>query len=92
LKPAGLMSIAGILLADIMPEYMRETIEDRTIHQYKFRSFCRTVIALLGIVSEIELHCNLGNKEQAVKVWERSSQKNADAKDVYEARYKLALG
>ena len=92
LKPAGLMSIAGILLADIAPEHHRKTVEERTVHQYKFRHFCRTVIALLGIVSEIELHCKLNNREQAAKVWERLATKNADAKDIYEARYKSSLG
>ncbi len=92
LKPAGLMTIAGILLADIAPEHHRKTVEERTIHQYKFRHFCRTVIALLGIVSEIELHCKLNNREQAAKVWERLATKNADAKDIYEARYKSSLG
>jgi len=91
LKPAGLMMVAGVLLADMMPEQLKQNIENRTIHQYKFRNFCRTVVALLGIVSEIEVHCNLGNREQAAKVWQRLADKNADAKDVYEARYKSLL-
>jgi hypothetical protein len=53
---------------------------------------CRTVITLLGILSEIEMHCNLSNKEQVVKIWRRLAEFNADAKDVYEARYKPMLG
>jgi hypothetical protein len=91
LKPAGLMMVAGILVTDMMPEQLRQAVDNRIIHQYKFRNFCRTVVALLGIVSEIEVHCNLGNREQASKVWQRLADKNADAKDVYEARYKSML-
>jgi hypothetical protein len=82
---------AGILLAKTAPEDIRNRIEQRTIHQYKFRHYCRTVTILLGIVSEIENHCKLNNKEQAVKVWERLAEYNADAKDIYEARYKAML-
>jgi hypothetical protein len=88
LKPAGLMMAGGILLADIAPEHFRKAVEERTVHQYKFRHFCRTVLTLLGIISEIELHCNLGNTEQASKIWSRLTEHNADAKDIYDARYK----
>ncbi len=60
LKPAGLMVVAGIVLSDIAPEHLKRRVEDRSIHQYKFRHLSRTVITLLGIVSEIEMHCKLG--------------------------------
>ncbi len=46
----------------------------------------------LGVVSEIENHCNLNNKEQASKIWQRLAEYNADAKDIYEIRYKTMLG
>ena len=52
---------------------------------------CVTVIILLGIISEIELHCNLDNKDQAAEVWERLADYSPDAKDVYEARCKSLL-
>jgi len=92
LKPAGLLTVAGIVLADIAPEHVRRNVEDRNIHQYKFHHYCRTILTLLGIISEIEIHCNLNNKEQAVKVWERLAEYHADTKDIYEARYKATLG
>lgn len=91
LKPAGLMLVAGIVLSDIAPEHLKRRVEDRSIHQYKFRHLSRTVITLLGIVSEIEMHCKLNNKEQAIKIWERMAEYSADAKDIYEARYKVDL-
>jgi hypothetical protein len=87
LKPSGLMHVAGIVLSDIAPEHYKKLVEERTIHQYKFRNYFHTVIILLGIISEIEMHCKLGNGEQIARVWKRISR-NADAKDIYDFRYK----
>jgi hypothetical protein len=92
LKPAGLLTSAAIVLADVVPRNVREKVENRTIHQYKFMHLCRTVVTLLGIFSEIEMHCRLDNSEQLSKIWKRLSEYNADAKDVYEARYQSTLG
>jgi hypothetical protein len=92
LKPSGLMTAAGLLLSDIGPEHLRKKIEDRTIHQYKFHHYSRTVITVLGIVSEIEMHLNLNNKEQIAKVWRRIAEYSPDAKEIYEARYKSHFG
>lgn len=91
LKPAGLMIVSGMVLSDIAPERVKRKVEGRSLHQYKFQHLSRTVITLLGIVSEIEMHCKLNNKEQAIKIWERMAEYSADAKDVYEARYKAGL-
>jgi hypothetical protein len=91
LKPSGLMQAAGFVLADIAPEHHKRMVEERTIHQYKFRNFFQTVITLLGIISEIEMYCKLGNAEQIAKVWQRMATRNHDAKDIYEARYKVAF-
>jgi hypothetical protein len=92
LKPSGLMASAGLLLADIAPDHIREQIEERHIHQFKFRHYCRVVMTLLGIASEIDLYCNLGNQEQARLVWERLAEDNFDARDIYAARYQNLLG
>jgi hypothetical protein len=91
LKPSGMLLGAGLLTTDIAPDRIRTRVKERTIHQYKFRHFCRTVIALLGVISEIENYCHLNNKEQAAKVWERLAEYNEDAKEIYERRYKSML-
>jgi hypothetical protein len=92
LKPAGLLIAGSFLLKDMAPEDIRKQLENRTIHQYKFEQFCRTVVTLLGIVSEIEMHCKLNNREQISKVWTILAGYNADAKDVYELRYQPMFG
>ena len=92
MKPAGLMSSATIVIADVIPEGARKELEDRIIHQYKFRHLCRTVMSLLGIASEIEMHCKLNNGEQLSKIWKLLAKHSPETKDVYEARYKLMLG
>jgi hypothetical protein len=91
LKPGGLFAVGSIVLADIAPENLKAKIENRTIHQYKFRHYCRTVLALLGIVSETELYCQLNNRDQLVRVWTTLAGFNADTKDVYQARYQALL-
>jgi hypothetical protein len=92
LKPGGLFMSGSILFSDIFSEELRERVETRTIHQYKFWQYCRTVLTLLGIVSEIELYCKMNNHEQLAKVWTTLAGYNADTKDVYEARYQALLG
>jgi hypothetical protein len=92
LKPGGLFASGSFLLKDIAPEHIKRQLENRTIHQYKFRHLCRTVVALLGIVSEIELFGRFGNHEQLAKVWTLLAGYNADAKDVYEMKYRQLLG
>ncbi len=79
-------------MVNSFPLRLRKNIGQRNVHQYKFRHYCRTVVISLGVVSEIENHCNLNNKEQASKIWQRLAEYNADAKDIYEIRYKTMLG
>jgi hypothetical protein len=91
LKPGGLFVSGSILLRDIAPKELKQLVENRTMHQYKFKQFCRTVLVLLGVISEIELYAKLGNREQLVKVWGLLAGYNADAKDVYQMRYQVLL-
>jgi hypothetical protein len=92
LKPGGLFMAGSVLLAEMAPEEIRKQIEQRNIHQYKFQQYCRTVVTLLGIASEIEMYCKLDNSEQLLKLWALLAGYNADAKDVYETRYQAMLG
>jgi hypothetical protein len=92
LKPGGRFMAGGILLADIAPEEIRKQIENRAIHQYKFRHYCRTVLVLLGITSEVELYCEMNNQEQLAKVWTTLAGYNPDTEDVYKMRYQTLLG
>jgi hypothetical protein len=82
----------SVLLAEMAPEGVRKQIENRNIHQYKFQQYCRTVVTLLGIASEIEMYCKLNNSDQLSKLWALLAGYNADVKDVYEARYQSMLG
>lgn len=92
LNGAGLLSCAGMLLQDIAPYERQKKVAERNLHLFKYRHYWRTVITVLGIVSEIETHCQLNNKDQIVKVWQRMADNNHEAKQIYEARYKSTLG
>jgi hypothetical protein len=48
-------------------------------------------VALLGIISEIELFGKFNNQEQLAKVWALLAGYNADAKDVFLMRYQSLL-
>jgi len=56
-----------------------------------FPHYCRTVLTVLGIVSEIELYCKLNNREQLLRVWTTLAGLHADTKDVYQVRYQGLL-
>ena len=88
LKPAGFMHASGLVLTDMFSDHQKMMIEHRAIHQFKFRHYFHTVIILAGIISEIEMHCKLGNAEQIGKVWQRMAEWNSNARDIYEFRYK----
>jgi len=88
LKPAGFMHESGLVLTDMFSDHQKTTVEERTIHQFKFRHYFHTVIILTGIISEIEMHCKLGNAAQVGKVWQRMAAWNSNARDIYEFRYK----
>ena len=51
----------------------------------------RTVLTVLGIVSEIELYCKLNNREQLLRVWTTLAGLHADTKDVHQVRYQGLL-
>jgi hypothetical protein len=91
LKPVRLLVSGSFLLKDMASEQMRSQLENRNIHQYKFRHFCRTVVALLGVVSEVEIFGKFNNHEQLAKVWALLAGYNEDAKDVYEMRYQALV-
>lgn len=91
LKPGGLLAAGSFLLKDRTTEEIRRQIETRTFHEYKARRFCRTIVPLLGIISEIEMFGNFKNKEQATRVWTLLAAYNPDAKDIYNMRYRASL-
>jgi hypothetical protein len=91
LKPAGLMVSAGILLRDVLSEAAQERIKNRDVHVYKARRVFRTVTSLLGVISEIELRCNLNNREQAAKIWSLVAEHHPDAGAIFDPRYRALL-
>jgi hypothetical protein len=91
LKPGGLIAVSGVVLSSIAPPQVREQIENRNIHQYKFIHFSRTVLTLLAIATEIDNYCKLNNRDQLSKLWGLLAGYSSDAQDVYEGRYRAML-
>jgi len=91
LNPAGLFSIAMFLIAEFAPDGMRTNVEGRMLEQFKFRHFSRALILVLAILSEIESFCDLGNREDLVRVWGLLSGYAEESDDVYKKRYQGLL-
>jgi hypothetical protein len=90
LNAGGLLSFGAYLLTDLAQEDQREHIE-RNFQGYVFRQFSRTLITVLGITSEIENYCSLGNRQALVNMWVLLGGYAAEAMDVYRERYQEML-
>jgi hypothetical protein len=91
LRPSGLLAAGTFLCKDRLSEGLQRKLEARLFHTYKARLFCRTLVVLLGTISEIEMFRNFPNREQVAKIWSLLSGYNEDAKDVYSRRYQALL-
>jgi hypothetical protein len=87
----GLFSIAGFLLAEFGPEEDRDLVENRTILQYHFRHFSRTIMTVLAIATEIDDQFKLNNRTAISYVWRVLTEYAPDAKDMYQERYDAML-
>jgi hypothetical protein len=91
LNARGLSEVGLFVLSSLAPEEMREVIEKRTIRQYAARHFSRTLLAVLAIVSDIDIFCHLNNRETLARLWVLLAGYFDEAKDVYERRYQAML-
>ena len=64
---------------------------DQHLEQLACRLFSWTLIALLGIVREIDTVAALGNPDASVRCWTLLGGYARDARDVYERRYQSLL-
>jgi hypothetical protein len=63
LDSRAMASVFGVfLMSDFGPEHERKMIEKRSIHQFTFRHFARTLATVLSICSEIDNCRQLGNR------------------------------
>jgi hypothetical protein len=91
LNPAGLFSVGVFLMADFGPEDERKLVEERSIHQFTFRHFARTLATVLSITSEIEHFRQLGNRMALIQLWVLLGGYASEAEDLYKERYQAML-
>jgi hypothetical protein len=91
LNAAGLLEVGQFVLVSFAPEDIRHRIESRTIHQYTFRQFSRTLITVLAIATEIDTFCSLGYRTALANLWVLLGGWVEEAKDVYDQRYRAML-
>ena len=91
LNAVGLAQVGGLVITSVAPEHMQRLIEDRTIHQFTYIHFTRTMIVVLAIATEIDAYRKFPNREAVVRLWTLMSGFVEEAKDVYEQRYEALL-
>lgn len=88
----GLFMVSPFLVAELVGGQSQEIVENRVIHQYRFHQFSRTALVTLAIATEIDCHCNLGNREVISYLWTMFSEHAPEGKEMYGARYEAKLG
>jgi hypothetical protein len=91
LNAVGLAQVGAFVLTSVAPEHMQRLIEERTIKQYTYVHFTRTMIVVLAIATEIDAYRNFANREAIERLWGLLSGFVAEAKDVYQQRYEAML-
>jgi hypothetical protein len=91
LNAAGLFAVAGFIMTDFAPEAERKIISDRNLEKYRFRHFSRMLTTVLAIVTEIDVFCQLNNRETLARLWVVLAGYAAEADDVYKLRYQAML-
>jgi len=87
----GVLSIAPILVAELVGGQSQEVVEEYMIHQYRFHQFSRTGLIVLAILTEINRHCRLGNDEQVAYLWKMLVEHVPEGRDMFKARYETMV-
>jgi hypothetical protein len=91
LNAAGLFAVGGFVMTDFAPEPEQKIISDRNLEKYRFRHFSRMLTTVLAIATEIDVFCQLNNREALAKMWVLLAAHSAEADDIYKLRYQGML-
>jgi len=91
LNAIGLAQVGAFALTDVAPDHMRRVIEERSIRQYTYLHFTRTLTVVLAIATEIDAFQKFQNREAAQRLWTLLSGFVEEARDVYQQRYEGLL-
>ena len=89
LSYGGLVKVAGFLTADLIGGEHQEFTERRTIQHYRFQQISRTAVITLAIATEVDSYCRLGNGERIDYLWTVFSEYVAEAKEMWDLRYRV---
>ena len=84
----GMFKISLFLIADLVGEEAKALVGDRPMKVYHFTQISRTAISFLAIATEIDTYCRFGNREQIDYIWTVFSGYAAEAKEMWELRYR----
>jgi hypothetical protein len=84
----GLFKVSPFLLADIFGKDEVEKVNDRPMKIYHFQQISRAAISFLAIATEIDTFCRFGNGESINYIWAMFSGYAAEAKEMWDIRYR----
>lgn len=84
----GMLKVSLFLIADLVGEEAKAQVSDRPMKIYHFTQISRTAISFLAIATEIDTFCRFGNREQIDYIWTVLSGYAAEAKEMWELRYR----
>ena len=87
----GLFKVALFIVADIVSEDAKKKVNDRPMKMYHFQQISRTAISFLAISTEIDTHCRFGNRDAINYLWTVFGDHVAEAKEMWEKRYRDRL-
>ncbi len=87
----GLIVAAPFLVAELAGGQDQEIVEGRMIQQFRFHQFSRTAFVTLAIATEIDIYCDLGNRDTASYLWTIFREYAPEANEMFNMRYKKLL-
>jgi len=91
LNAAGLFTLAGFVISDLVPDEQQKSITGLNLETYKFRHFSRSLITVLAIASEIDTFCQLNNRGMLSHLWVLLGGYAQEADEIYKLRYQEML-
>jgi len=85
---AGLFRVAPFVVAPMLGKEYVDKVQDVPMKMFHFQQVSRTTLSFLAIATEIDTSCRLGNRESINYLWVILGEYVAEAKEMWEQRYR----
>jgi hypothetical protein len=85
---AGIFKVAPFIVAPALGKEYVAKVQDRPMKVFHFQQVTRTALSFLAIATEIDTHGGLGNRDSINYLWVILGEYVAEAKEMWEQRYR----